>query len=138
MASRKRTVTDPAAVHAALAAIDLIMVPVVATERHTHRKVRAKLTRELPKRLGVSGISVTTPRYSMATAVDVLIPARSDYTLRHPDGTVNWAEDPAALSNSAAEATVRAILARAFPNHDDRSDSTTDYFDNPWSVTLKT
>lgn len=125
------------AFHAAIAKVDMAGVKVVCTDRLHDRKEVAKLVRKLFKSLGLPHVSVTTPRYSMASGVDVLMPARSDYTHRHPDGSVDFPSDPAAQDNQNAEDVIASILAIAFPNHDDRSDSMTDYFDSRWHITSK-
>ena len=39
----------------------------------------------------------------------------------------------AMLHRSEARAKLEKILARAFPNHEDRSDTQSDYFDYCWS-----
>lgn len=121
--------------HAQIEAVDLATVPAVCTDRRIPRKQQAALARKLLRSLGVAGISVTTPTYSMAQSVEVCVPRRGDYTVRHPDGGVDWQHDPAARANNAAVAKVEAILAKAFPNHDNRSDGMTDHFDYKWSMT---
>lgn len=105
----------------------------MSRERSTPRKDQAKLARKLFKQLGLKGISVTTPSYSMAQGVDVLIPKRDDY-IRDERGNIDFINDPAAKANSKAVRDIMEILARAFPQHDDRSDSMTDYFNYKWSV----
>jgi hypothetical protein len=134
------------ALYARLAAIDPAAVPVVCTDRHVARKYQATLARELFKALGLKGISVTTPNYSMAHVVDVSIPSLphlpGDYLY---DGrnyeNDSYSDMPAAvparaksLARHAASLKVGEILAYAFPNHDDRSDSQSDYFDSCWSI----
>lgn len=129
----------------ALRAVDLSRVPVMSTDRCIPRKEQARLARELFKRLGVKGISVTTPNYSMAQSVDVRIPSEphepGDYLL----GDANYehrcySDMPDAvpckqkmLRQSEARELAEAILARAFPKHDDRSEMQSDYFDYCWS-----
>lgn len=116
----------------ALAAVDLAGVPVLTTDRHIERKAQAALLRKLLRQLKVPHVSVTAPNYSMASSVDVRLPKREDYTVA-ADGCIDR-DCPAAVANRAAEDTLRSILAIAFPNHDDRSDSQTDYFDYCWSI----
>ncbi len=120
--------------HAILATVDLAKVPVMSDDRHIERKVQAALARKLFKQLGIPGVSVTTPNYSMASVVDVAIPTRNDYTVRREDGGFDFQEDPAARANTEAERKIETILAIAFPKHDDRSDSMTDYYDSCWSI----
>ena len=124
-------------------AINLNEVPVVCTDRHIKRKEQAKLARELFKKLGIKGISVTTPSYSMASTVDVRVPWEP-----HPGwvGFEKWENKtysdmpddvPAKKWNAhhyRAECKVELILLKAFPQHDDRSEPQSDYFDRCWSV----
>lgn len=120
--------------HAALAKVDLSTIPVLSTQRCLERTEKSKLLRKLFSRLGLKGISVTAPNYSMAQAVDVKLPKRQDF-LRDAHGEcLDRMEDPAWIANRQAEATVKAIIARAFPNDEDRSDTQTDYFNYCWSV----
>lgn len=125
--------------------INLDRVPVMTTDRHMPRKEQARLARELFKRLGIKGVSVTAPNYSMAHSVDVRVPSQIDPSEFVYNGTnyAGWPfsempdEVPAkvrAQSHWNARKKIEAILARAFPNHDDRSDSQADYFDFKWSI----
>jgi membrane protease subunit (stomatin/prohibitin family) len=117
--------------HTALAAIDITTIEIASNDRHIPRKEQAKLARELFKKLGLKGISVTTPNYSMAQSVDVSIPSRNDYKM-----IGQYDIDPeceACKANHEARERIEAILLAAFPNHDNRSDSQTDYFDYCWS-----
>ena len=118
---------------AALQAIVLGALPIMSTDRSIPRKEQAKLARMLFKQLGLKGISVRAPNYSQAQSVDVRLPKREDYE-RDQAGCIDWPNDPAAIANNAAEKRVREILNRAFPNHDDRSDSQSDHFNYCWSV----
>jgi hypothetical protein len=133
-----RAQKEAEALHAALEKIDPATVPVMTAERGCGRKETARLARELFKRLGLKGISVTAPVYSMASMVDVQIPYRRDYiptdTIADPSCRF-WTEkeDPVRQANKAATDKVAQILAAAFPNHDDRSEAMTDYFDRKWS-----
>ena len=130
----------------ALASVQEGAIPVMSRTRSIPRKEQAKLARELFKRLGLKGISVTVPNYSMAKSVDVEIPRNpasdADFVYEGkgyhnhsysdmPDGV------PARIKSRehyAAQLKIAEILARAFPQHDDRSDSMTDYYDYKWSI----
>lgn len=125
---------DPVSVHAAIDAVDLSAVPVVCTDRGIRRKEQAALARKLFKQLGITGLSVTAPNYSMAHSVEVKIPKRDDYMMLSLDGGIDFLNDPTALANRRISEKVEAILGRAFPCHDDRSDSQSDYFDYKWSI----
>lgn len=103
------------ALRVALEAVELSAVPVKSRER-CYRKERARLARELFRELGLRGISVTAPNYSMARVVDIRLPRLAS----GEQAEMRW--------------KVSEILDRAFPNCDDRSDSMTDYFDACWSI----
>ena len=124
--------------HAALDKIDLATVPVLSTDRCLPRKEAAALARKLFRSLKLNGISVTAPNYSMCFHCEVRLPKRDDYPTLHKDewgfDKVDFANDPVSAENQKARTKVRQILALAFPNHDDRSDSMTDYFDAKWTV----
>lgn len=127
-----------------LAAIDTDAIPVVCTDRHIPRKQQAALARGLFKQFGLRGISVTTPNYSMAQTVQIAVPRidddlhdRSKWPHFHDYSDPSRSEAtrcPACRERSAAVAKVEKILAIAFPKHDDRSDSQSDYFDYCWSM----
>ena len=122
------------ALHARLPQIDITEIPVMTMERHIPRKQQAALARELFRRLGLKGISVTAPNYSMAQTVDVHQPRRRDYVLDGHGMVKDYATDPAAQANEAARTRLEAILLAAFPQHDNRSDRMTDHFDSKWSL----
>lgn len=130
-------------IDAIMAIDDTWTIPVMTTDRHINRKEQAVMARELFKQLGLKGISVRTPNYSMASTVDVTIPREP-----HPGwvGFEEWEhrsysdmpDDVPARAWSKrhynAEKALEAILLRAFPQHDNRSDSVTDYYDYCWSI----
>jgi hypothetical protein len=124
-------------------------VPIMTTDRRIPRKEQAALARKLFKLLGFKGISVTAPRYAMAHSVDVYIPDQGQHDL------TTWPHDhskccgagnlgasqhdqatrcPACRAREAATRKIEAILAKAFPNHNDRSRTEEDYFDFCWSI----
>lgn len=133
----------PTTIHTQLDAIDLAGVPVMATDRHIPRKDQAKLARKLFSFLGIKGLSVTAPNYSMAQVVEVRMPREP-----HPGWAgfeqwqhATWSEIPDHVPAKAqnerrlkSRLKLEAILAVAFPAHDDRSDRQSDYFDYCWSV----
>jgi len=98
--------------------VELEQVSVMETDRHIPRKLQATRARALFKQLGLKGISVTVPRYSMASSVYVQLPRENE----------TWPERIAAMHK------LGQILDRAFPSHDDRSDVMTDYFDFCWCI----
>lgn len=129
----------------ALAAVDETKIPVMSRDRHIPRKEQAALARKLFKQLGLKGISVTTPNYSMAQSVDVALPRipfeASDYVLDGVDyQNHSFSDMPPSVpvkikmaERTAMRLSVQEILARAFPAHDNRSDYQSDYFDYCWS-----
>lgn len=126
-----------------IAAVNLDAVPVVCTDRHIDRKEQAVLTRKLFKQLGIKGVSVTTPRYSMASTVEVRVPAEPfpgwvgfEQWQHHSYGDMpdDVPAKAAARRQQVAAEKVEAILAKAFPRHDDRSDYQTDYSDSCWTI----
>lgn len=146
MLTTSKKQTNAAETYAQIAAVNEAAIQVVCRDRMIPRKEQAALARKLFKSLGIKGVSVTAPNYSMAQVVNVTLPrietSDADFLL---DGTNYrnhcWSdmpiEVPAKQKNAArwtAERKIDEILARAFPQHDDRSDSQTDYFDSCWSV----
>lgn len=127
-----KTATNPKNFHAALAAVDITEIPVMSRDRFIPRKQQAALARQLFRQLGFKGISVTTPTYSMASTVKVSTPKREDYDLDEHGFMISGCA--AAVANTEARKRMLAILLAAFPRHDDRSDTMTDYFDFCWSV----
>jgi len=123
-----------AALHTALAAVDITSIDLVSRDRNIPRKEQAKLARLVFSKLGLKGISVTAPNYSMAQSVHVRLPKRHDFTVLREDGGIDWGKDPAAKANQEAASRVGSILLAAFPNSEDRSDSMTDHFNYRWSI----
>ena len=126
---KQLTLEETKAFQARVAAVDLDKVSLVSTDRHIDRKQQAKLTRGIFKDLGLKGISVTTPMYSMACSVQVSYPQRGDYLI---DGDSRMCKAHAA--NRVVYDKIMDVLLKAFPNSDNRSDSMTDYFDYRWSI----
>ena len=128
----------------AIEAINLEEVTPFLLARHASRKVQATAARALFQQLGLKKISVTVPRYSMASTVDVRLPevkfTAEDYA--EWDAAYNRGEDTNTTTEvgrirtreNAAAKKLEAILNRAFPNHIDKSDYSSDYFDRRWSV----
>ena len=121
----------------AINAVDLANVPVITTERHIARKEQAFLARGLFRMLGIPGVSVKTPTHSMASTVDIRLPREEEDMTGYEDKTYSDLPDdhPVRLGlgrRGAAREKLASILAIAFPNHDDRSDSMTDYYDRKW------
>lgn len=127
LAGRVREHFKALALHEALRQVDLDAVPVSSGDRRIPRKQQAKMARALFSRLKLKGISITAPSYSMASSVHVNLPQRFDAI--DLQGT-----DVCRVANREALRKVEEILSRAFPNHDDRSDTQTDYFDFCWSI----
>lgn len=107
-------------------------VPTFVVQRNSDRKEFAKIVRGLFKKLGIKKASVTTPNYSMATAIDIDVPVyyeetfNSDYS-RTDDSAQRYRDLYQGLSK---------IMDEAFPTKRDRSDSMTDYFDFKFMLTI--
>lgn len=129
--------------YAQIHAIDLQHVPVMTADRTIPRKQQALLARQLFKRLGIKGVSVTAPNYSMAQSVDVRVPSEPRPSMagweQYEHSTYSDMPDDcpckaAHLRQCAARDKLEQILARAFPQHDNRSDYQSDHFDYCWSL----
>ena len=118
---------------------NLDAVPVFLLDRSATRKVQAAAARALFKQLGLKGISVTAPNYSMASMVHVNLPR----TEASKEMIAEW--NASEFQSETAYGRLRSreheahrklgqILAKAFPNHLDRSDVMSDYFDSCWSI----
>lgn len=132
----------------AIEALDLDTVTPRLFSRSTSRILRAAAARGLFKTLGLKGISVTAPSYSMAQAVHVRLPwltgeARERYDALEPEFNALWPHDDAREAHPigqfhkrmyAAEKKTNALLDHAFPTCGDRSDFSSDHFDYCWSV----
>jgi hypothetical protein len=107
---------------------------VIGNIRRESRTDIAKALRALFKRLGISGVSVTAPSYSMASVVDV------DFTRpEHANCSANdWGRNCDGCERvREAERKLSRIVLAAYPDMDDRSDSMTDYFDRRFSVSSR-
>jgi hypothetical protein len=95
--------------------------------RHEGRKVWAAQVRKLFKTLGLKGISVTTPSYSMASTIEIRLPeaAEHDYAAADHD----FPACPICLQRHYAAEHVERIILAAFPDLDNRSEHGTDYYD---------
>lgn len=107
-------------------AINAAPVPFPRGEiRHSPRKIQAKLVRALLKDLGIRGVSVTAPNYSMAQAIDVRIPSLG---CGHESSEERW-ECAGCNMRQAAIARLEALILAAYPDMADRSDTQSDHFD---------
>lgn len=137
----------PAEVQAKILSIDPSGIKVVTTKR-LYRKELAPLVRALLKEIGIKGVSVTTPNYSMARSVAISIPKPvvTDADYIGPNG-MNYREcafysdipDDVPIKanlrkNRAVQYRLEAILLAAFPGCADRSDYQSDYFDYLFSI----
>lgn len=110
------------------------------TRRDEGRKELAKQAKKLLTSLGIKGVSVTAPNYSMAQSVHVKIPSVSVKKRNDSDyrSFSEMGEDEAPrVANTLrhrASVYVEQILMAGFPNTDNRSDTNTDYFDYIWSI----
>lgn len=126
----------------AIERLDLEQVRPFLLPRSAPRKAQAHALRSLLKDLGLRDISVTVPTYSMASGVQVRLP-KLEYTpaqiLDHELARTPEEEQSSELARlRARHQAIRehfvALLDRAFPNHRNRSDYGTDYFDYCWMV----
>jgi hypothetical protein len=105
-----------------------------ASLRRESRKVIAAEVRSLLRSMGLKGISVTAPNYSMAQAIDIKTPRNEpEPIVKDEDGWDAHHPDYRAACN-AASAKIEAIILAAFPDLDNRSDSMTDYYDYRLSI----
>jgi hypothetical protein len=102
-----------------------VIGPVAPTfgTRRMSRKERAAAARKLFRSLGLKGLSVTAPNYSMASSVHIEMPAG-------PEGLSDYERR---MVRASARSKLQALLLVAFPGTEDRSDIMTDYFDFVWS-----
>lgn len=110
-----------------LASIEAAKTPEVVDPnmRDNTRKEWTKAVRSLYKTLGVKGVSVTAPNYSMASSIHINISAGDGH--EHTGG-VEYTNCLICKRYGKAKAKLEALVLAAFPDLDDRSDSTTDYF----------
>lgn len=105
--------------------------------RQASRKEWAQAVRKLFKELGLTGISVTTPSYSMAQSIKISLPSvegnNSDEHVKFHDSL--WREGrtgmdcPKCHERWQARQHLENIILSAFPDLDNRSNTQTDYFD---------
>ncbi len=115
--------------------------------RHESLKIIAGAIRTLFRHLGIPGLSVTAPRYSMAQAVQVSaeFDLEHDYT-RWPhqhgecckEGHTEETRCPSCAKLALAQEKLTKIILTVYPDLDDRSDSQSDYFDYRFSIDLRT
>jgi hypothetical protein len=100
--------------------------------RKERRTVWAKAIRRLLADLGIKGVSITTPHYSMAHSIDIKLPAGTPHDRGAADH--EYRDCPMCQERNRAQDRITQIILAAFPDLDDRSDSMTDYFDFCLSV----
>lgn len=117
--------------------------------RQQPRKEIAKQVKQLFRSLGLDKVSVTTPNYSMAASIHIKFHVWDEtFTKEHLKLHARIEEDrsgdepwqglnnycPHCKQQWAAHEAIKAIVLAAYPDLDDRSDSGSDYFDNPLSI----
>jgi hypothetical protein len=133
-----------------LAQIEAAPIPGVVNPhmRHLTRKEWAEAIRSLFKSMGIKNISVTTPSYSMAQAVDIHLPDfwewEGEHKHRHEEIDTQERNNPVwngygtscnfCRREWEAKQKIKSIVLAAFPDLDDRSDTQSDYFDYCISV----
>jgi hypothetical protein len=100
--------------------------------RKERRTVWAKAIRRLLADLGIKGVSITTPHYSMAHSIDIKLPPGTPHDRGAADH--EYRDCPMCQERNRAQDRITQIILAAFPDLDDRSDSMTDYYDFCLSV----
>lgn len=101
--------------------------------RRQERKEWAKAVRKLMKDMGLVGVSVTTPSYSMASSIEVRLPEAAAHERGWQSGH-DFATCPTCQQRNRAERRIVDIIVAAFPDMRDRSDYQSDYFDFALSI----
>lgn len=94
--------------------VDVMKLPVMARDRHMPRNEQSALARKLFKQLGLKGILVRKETGRNCFMVNVQFPALQD--------------------DRYVREQLLEILARSFPQHDDRSEHDIEYYDFKWAV----
>jgi hypothetical protein len=128
----------------------IIKAPLPTTTRNIRdldRKEQAKIVRQLFKSLGFTGVSVTTPTYSMASSINISLPRQPwegehepehnrlqaiEYSKPSYNGMVQVC--PWCKESWLADKQIRAIILAAFPDMDNRSDTQSDYSDFAFTI----
>jgi hypothetical protein len=87
--------------------------------RQESRKARAAAIRSLFKRLGLKGISVTAPNYSMAQSVDITFPVRHCTNEVHQDYSKNLTDCADCTRVQEAKHHLETIILGAYPDLDE-------------------
>lgn len=125
----------------------IITTPLPAVRNSDMRKLSRKewavAVRKLLKDLGLKGISVTTPSYSMAQTIHVTLP---DLGIGNDDEAHNRLHDelwkaqrptvdcPHCAQRWNARNRIEAIILAAFPDLENRSNTQYDHFDYCLSI----
>lgn len=107
-------------------------VPVSSLPRRTPKVDLAAAVRKLLKQLGLP-LRVLKKVATHTAYVEVYLPG-----LRAPEALLKIHEARALRIQDKVRRRLETLLVTAFPEHDDRSDSHTDYFDSVFSVTFTT
>ena len=106
--------------------------------RHAPLKEQSKAVRGLLKSMRLTGVSVTTPTYSMASSISISLPhERHDHREIDERGGAYQPYGvtcPLCAHRIAAEKKIEKIILAAFPDLDDRSEYVSDYFDYCLSI----
>lgn len=119
----------------------------VANIRDLSRKEQSKHVRALFKSLSLTGISVTTPNYSMASSISISLPRQpwdGEHETTHTTlEAIERAKEyyggmvqvcPWCKESYEAHKAIERILLAAFPDTGNRSDSHSDYHDYVYSI----
>jgi hypothetical protein len=104
--------------------------------RREERKVIAAAVRKLFREMGLKGMSVTAPNYSMAQAIDIKTPRNDPEPLVYDDEEFMYGKHHPAYreARNAVLAKVEAIVLAAYPDLDNRSDYHSDHYDYRLSI----
>jgi hypothetical protein len=114
--------------------VNELRIPVMARDRYIPRKEQARLARELFKRLGLKGLGARVTRGFNCSTVHIKVPRLQHSPEEHKTNWRDTGNCQACKFDRYARDKLDEILARAFPQHDDRSDSQSDYFDFKWFI----
>lgn len=100
-----------------LKSINVMNIPLMSRDRGIPLKTQASMARELCKKLGIKGVGAR-----------MAIGANCFYVI------IRYPKSEQLSENQYIHTQLEEILSRAFPNHDDRSDVMTDYFNTSWII----
>lgn len=122
---------SPLAFHSELSRRTVFLTEDEGAFRTMSRVDFAAMVRAWLKANRIKGVKVTTPRYSGAMNIEIVIPSFENESGLDYDA---WQVTPQAAANRAALRHFVRLMNAAFPKMADRSDSRSDLFDARWTV----